>query len=294
MTNISDFCYEFLNQNLDFFDDLKKYDKDISIDTSNLEHYIHCNNNYSPFFSLMKQILEQVRYISCDEFINITNSNIDEICELINDDYEPVLIMTDANINKSNFYYNFYLLYHLKKRHIIIKYIYSNLYDLFDYEDIKNTIKCKISKKIIFIICDDVSYSGQQLAEHLTTGGEINLHNKNKIFLNIIALLPTAIETIKMFFQDIERDLIIPKKVILIKDTDSCSSIERCLINIFGKNYRNDLNLMDCYVLNKGKAIGEIFITKLFDDMTFGPDYVSRNSINISLVYLFQKYPDRL
>ena len=43
MENITEFCYRFLSENSNFFDDLKKYDTDLRIDTTHLDNYMKMN-----------------------------------------------------------------------------------------------------------------------------------------------------------------------------------------------------------------------------------------------------------
>ena len=290
--SIKDFCYSFLLQNSDHFDDLNKYDTGLHVDTTYLDNYMDINKNsgYEDFYDLIKTILQNTKYINCSDLACIINSNINELILLIENGYKPILIMTNESIDKSNIFYNFYLLNQLKKKNIEIDHIYFSLLDILNYEGeitkIRYEGELKSNNKIIIILCDDVSYSGTQLLEHLIPQKiKINFSDSDiKIFLNIVGLLPKAQKNILSCFIN-PSDLIIPKSVIIIKEEESCSSFRRCLLNTKGIEYLKNINLKDCYVLEKRND--KIFINKLFYDIRLLHD-----TKELSLLCLFYKYPD--
>jgi len=123
--NLSDLCYKILEQNGGLFEDLKKYDKDYSIDYETFDEYVSKTTGATKFLNLVRKVLERTKFIKCDDFINIFNGNINEICEYEKNGYNLILIMSDFQFEKSNIFFSFYFLYHLKKRGVNIKHIYS-------------------------------------------------------------------------------------------------------------------------------------------------------------------------
>lgn len=291
-TNLKDFCYEFIEENRCFLENLKYYDTDHSINKNILNEYISKQTCSIKYYSLIQKMLESVKYISCDEIIKILNKNIDEICNLIDckeRKYIPILITTDSYLKKSNVYFTLYFLYNLKKKGKYIDYIYEDIkVILLNSEDpqwIKDNILDYDSNNpphFLFIICDDITYSGNQISSHfepkLSYGKDkFKIADNIHIYLNFIAFLPQAIIKIKSVIES--KNLIIPKNSIQINKNDSCSSV-----NQFIKNNNINKKLYDSYIIIKDG--NKYSLVSQLDNYLYNP--------KASLVYPFYKYPDHV
>ena len=287
--NLSNDCYEFIEQNKLFFD-LKKYDIDHAINIDKINEYISHQTCSIEFFNFIKKLLESVKYISCDEIIQILNKNIEEICNFIDNKeikYIPILITTDSILTKSNVYFTLYFLYNLNIKSKKIDYIYKDIKDILINPEqwIKHNIinyETYNSPQFLFIICDDITYSGNQISTNfqpkLSYGkNKFDIPSNFYIYFNFIAFLPQAITKINSVIES--KNLIIPQNSILIKDDDSCSSV-----NQFIKNNNINTKLYDSYIIKKNNN-----------------KYILESQINnylyntkASLVYPFYKYPDHV
>ena len=107
MQNLYQTCYNFIDQNLEKFNDLSQYDIDHSQNMENIRTFIDSQTCCPGYFNFIKSMLEAVQYVSCDTFIRILNLNMDEIVRLVGtESYEPVLITTDDSLQKSNIFYS--------------------------------------------------------------------------------------------------------------------------------------------------------------------------------------------
>ena len=115
--NLIEYLYEFIESNKDFINDLKKHDSNALLYLKPIDYYIvnqPCGSNY---YSYIKSFLLKHTYISCEQFMDIIDKNINELLELRNKlDAIPILIVTTADLIKSNSFYNLYFLNQLGKK----------------------------------------------------------------------------------------------------------------------------------------------------------------------------------
>ncbi len=258
-------------------------------------------------------MLEAVQYVSCDTFIRILNLNMDEIVRLVGtESYEPVLITTDDSLQKSNIFYSLYMLKHLRDRGIIINHIYPFIKSVSEPPDeSKNLLNDRgdikipgipLDKKVLLILCDDISYSGTQISGHINKSSfgvpnyypdyglfnKIVLNPRIKIFLNVVGLLPPADNLIRSQFTNLS-NLIIPTNIIRFTGNLSVNDIINLKARESGLTVNNYKKLNDCWVLlRSGSTI------KLESKFSAENSLNSQSSTELSLVYPFQKYPDGL
>ena len=298
--NISNFCYEIIKQNNSIFNDLKQYDIDHTQNIQNIETFVTSQKCCKEYYNFIKIMLKSVKYISGDEFIRILDANITEIIKLIKDGYIPILIATSESISKSNIFYSLYFLNKMNEKGFKIEHIYDKIKNILDdnvVQNIKGTIGIASDKKILIILCDDISFSGSQLATHINETdfgpgfgeyqkNKLNLNNRIKIFLNVIGLLPSAKKLITNQFTNIQ-NLIIPTSIINLNDVVTIDKLINSQATLNNRSRGNYLKLIDCYVLlrNKDTIILEskLKVENIFND---------NNYLDLDLIYSFQKYPD--
>jgi hypothetical protein len=155
MTALSQICYDFIDGNPGIFE-LNQYDIDHTLDRAILESYTAqqtCSNKY---FDLLKYIYEQSTYISCQQFIEIYEANIDEIIEL-SAGRTLVVFFPIKEFNKSYFFFTLYFLHRLReKTGIVIEHIYP-------LTDTPVSLEDSTIVNPFIVTCDDFSYGGSQL-----------------------------------------------------------------------------------------------------------------------------------
>jgi hypothetical protein len=292
--NLSNLFYRLLLENLHLFD-LKKYDIDYSPDIDAITDYfktqkINKCGIYDHYYNLLLELTKSIKYISCDEFIDIYNKNFNQLLSLSQEGYILVFIIPNIKIGKSNFYFLLYTLSLFHKLGVRIHHIYENIDNI-----LSNIV---INNKILLIITDDFSYSGSQINNNLKKFIiTLDEHEYEiKYFLNIIGLTQLSKKNIIESLQ-YKKILIIPKHIIYIDETNKSYSIESFLDNYLKSNF-GDLSikvknaklnitdiiyLLDVYNLN----ITEKSIK--FEDTLFDFDYMFETG---NLIYLFSKYPD--
>lgn len=307
--NLSDFCYDFISQNHAIINDLKQYDIDYSQNLQAIRDFVQSQQCCKKYFQFIERMLNTTKYVSCDEFIRILSSNIIEIVNLAQNN-ELILIITGQSIVKSNIFYSLYTINKLLEKDVKINHIYEKLEDIVEEQGNIFNLKSSlcIRKNAVIIFCDDISYSGSQLSEHVNNirmyyppdqkdnyfgygkqnGKLLELNSNIQIFLNLIGLLPDAHDLIRAQFKNINtKQIIIPKATIyfsgivtidqLIQDE---ASKQQLTINQF-------LKLNDCYTLNRTeKSI--ILESQFTNHLRFNKSSIT----NLSLVYPFNKYPD--
>ena len=312
--NLSSFCYDFISQNHAIINDLKQYDIDYSQNIQAIRDFVESQQCCKKYFQFIERMLNTTKYVSCDEFIRILSSNIIEIVNLAQTN-ELILIITNESILKSNIFYSLYTLNKLLEKDVKINHIYEKLEDIIEEQENIFNLKSSlcIRKNAIIIFCDDISYSGSQLAEHINDinmyytldqkdkhsgygyaveysdkgyDKQLELNPNIQIFLNLIGILPTAHNLIKSQFKNTTQ-LIIPIATIcfsgivtldqLIQDE---ASKQQLTINQF-------LKLNDCYTLNRIKK--SIILESQF---TTHLRFNRPSTTELSLVYPFNKYPD--
>ena len=274
----NDIFYNFLDYNLE---ELK-----FNIDFDNIINYqieVDSNKHITDFFL---NILDQIKFYSYENFLSILNKNWDDIARISSDENNRLFLYFDvSDYKKSNFFYTVLTYLKLKQDGIEIEKIITDIYSY-------NTEASNPELKYYLIVCDDVSYSGEQLAGHLSYG-RIKFNPNAHIFLNLIAYTDTAFKSFASDFYNfnirfspnnnkeqlvigngVEKGVNNNMKDILIELTNS-EDETKMLINIDLFNlYEIDIN-KEIFTKNiiKKKKIFEIKNLK-------------------SMILLFQKYPD--
>ena len=130
-----------------------------------------CGNNFTNFLINFYDLVEANR-ITVNDFRTIYERGVNdliknsEICELV------LVIGLDMFITKSAFWISMYIYGKFKEKGFPIKYVVRTLSDIIDTNKENwmeyNKIKTKSGKRfIIALICDDVSYSGNQLGTEI-------------------------------------------------------------------------------------------------------------------------------
>ena len=209
-----------------------------------------------------------------------------------NKNYHPVLIVSKSALNKSNVFFSLYFLKILNMKGRTITHVYETIDDaLRDMAEIVPS-----GKRCLIIFCDDFSYSGKQLADHINSpykNKKVERNDNIKYYLNIIGWTFGAKNRIISEFEKSEDSLIIGTNSISISEKASENSVlhfvENYLVDKFGpvmfKEYGSKLfHLIDCYSLTYD-------YDKIIFSSLFGSQFIS-HSKDTSLIYLFNKYPD--
>lgn len=279
-------CYKLITENKHLFD-LKLYDQDHSMDIELIQKYIQdqpCSKEYN---KLLLELTKNIRYISCQEFIEIYDKNLLEIIELIQSGLIPIIILPDYIINKSFFFLTLYLLFNLQKNGIIIEYIYDAMtQEIFNEINQKEEKKDGVPKSFFLIFTDDFSYSGKQLFIELEKNSKIEM-NDCKFFLNIVGLTSNALTR----FNKIKKyGLIFPGYIIRIDENHSSLSINNFLKKYLGENFKREILLIDQYIIKINRESKQIKLIPSFFN-TFNKSQ-RKNTPTQTFIYLFMKYPD--
>ena len=309
--NLASFCYDFIKQNENIVSDLKQYDIEVSPNFDDIKNFISQRTCCNKYYNFIQEMITSIQYVSCDDIIEILKNNINEIVELVKQGYIPVLITTDDSISKSNGFFSLYTLYKLKQKGVELKHIYKTLATVIkksgDGFIMKESLKIDASKKVLIIFCDDISYSGNQLARHVNDLSlhvndfpagvfpgydmqqnyhKIKFNNEIKIFLNLCGLLPAARRLIGSQFKE-DSQLIIPPEVKIFKGILNLNNLIDDKASKTNQSKENFIKLNDCYILNRGES--NLVLESQFNKHL----QINNGDINVlSFVYPFHKYPD--
>jgi hypothetical protein len=315
--NLAKFCYDFIKQNEKIIYNLEQYNLNVSPDFDNIKNFILNRTCCNKYYNFIEEMLKNIQYVSCDEIINILENNINNIINYVSQtNCIPILITTLDSIGKSNCFFSLYTLYKLKEKGIMLSHIYARLDTVIeksgDIFNIKDSLNIKKDANVLIIFCDDISYSGKQLATHIndnsmhyikdqfprgiTSGfsteyriyNKLKFNDKIKIFLNVCGLLPEAHDLIVKQFE-IRDQLIIPSEVIKFKGILNLNELIKDQADKNNQSKDQFIKLNDCYILNKDDK-------KLVLESQFKTHLqIDKHDINIlSFVYPFHKYPDAL
>jgi hypothetical protein len=280
------FCYYIIDNNIDIFD-LSIHTENKSINLSNLYNYISSNQSCSvKYLNFIKVIFENIKYISNDEAIRILDDNIDEIINTFSE-YNHILFISNDfdNIKKSNFYFTLYFL----KRYRDIS---GKIIDDIVYSDYLTPIFN--DKKNLIILCDDVSYSGQQIVETLISKNLNNyLDNIKKkyssfmisIYLNIFGYTDIANNYICEYMPFTYSGLTVNSIKILFPQN------QQPIVNKISKVLQKISGSVNIFLISENIFNNDILIYKknnILSSLFFLFEYYDYN-----LVYLFLKYPDK-
>jgi hypothetical protein len=184
---LSEFIYGIINSVNPSFFDLKNYDNpSYVINKQKLLDYITRHPCSSRYYGFIYDMIDSVKYITCDEMIRVFQQNIFDIWSKHIDGYKLVIVIPpNATLEKSNIYYILYTLYHLRESFdIIIEHMFigNHLRKQFPYP-------LDDGSKYLLIFTDDFSYSGGQLRddyirESLNSFNVFKLKDKNKNVFN--------------------------------------------------------------------------------------------------------------
>ena len=262
----------FLNYKLDE----KKY----SLDIDNIVKYqedVKSNKHNTDFFL---KILEKSAFLSYEMFVEAINLNCSQIKEISEISTNKIVLYLDTGAyKKSNFFYTVLTYFKLNQLGITIDGIINDIKKYNGY--IKDTVN-----KYYLIICDDVSYSGNQLLGHLYIGKEKFKDNAN-IYLNIIGYTQKAYNTFALDFNEI--DIVYPPK----------NNAEQLIIGKGAKLLNN--NMED---IIKELTNNNIYNIELYNhyDLEINSENINNSVIEKKIIFplndletaiiLFQKYPD--
>jgi hypothetical protein len=213
--NISNLCYKFIEDNPNYFN-LKSPDfsKDHKIAIKKLEDYSKQQTCSSSYFKLMLDIYKKSHYIGPEDFIQYYTSSVKKL-HSIGDKKNIILLLPGYKFNpgepvdftKSNYYFTLYFmkLYrdvtgeNMKNVYPMIikggKHVYINELNI---DGIINKLRDTTGKESTLVICDDFSYSGEQLSYII--GDVIPVRQNVDLYLVICGMTNTAkgkIESIK-------------------------------------------------------------------------------------------------
>jgi len=305
--NISDLCYEFIDANLNYFDlEKPEFSKDHKIAIEKLEEYTNQQTCSSSYFRLMLDIYKKSHYIGPKEFIQYYTSSVNK---LHSDEKNIILLLPGYKFNpgeqvdftKSNYYFTLYFmkLYRdvtgekMKNVYPMIikggKHVYINELNI---DGIIDKLKETTGKESALVICDDFSYSGEQLSYII--GDVIPVRQKVDLYLVICGMTNTAkikLAGIKSKYNydkpKVNINIIFPDEGGYFLDENDFSSV---LKNIMIEN-KVLMMSQDEYI----KQHDMFLISKHGDTL-----YVNRQfnhlygRITNSLTYPFFKYPDHV
>ncbi len=288
-TQLVNFFYELVEKNKEFLD-LKKYDIDHSMNFDEFDEFIELNPHLKERLEIIKTFYSHTLYVSCQDFIDILNKNIDEIVSDYNDFYHILVVPQNLNSQKSNFYFILYFLHNYKiKTNNTIKYIFT---------DIDTAIAYNLpNDKKLLIFCDDFVYSGRQLGSELNKSiAYDNIIKKKyevKIYLNIVGITQKA-KFLLLSSSVTENDLIFSKNCI-----QSTPSFLNTMLDMSKINF-NDYGIdFDTKIKKLHKYIYDVdFLSIIFNSNAITIDSIFQKIKNkmfdsdVSMVYLFSKYPD--
>jgi hypothetical protein len=316
----SNSVYDFIENNKNILN-LVNYSKDTNIDMNIInEHQIkqECSIKYLNF---IKKILENVKVFEYNEIMQILRNNIIYLNELITrENYIPILIMTSSALEKSNIYFSLlFLKYYETFFNKKIKYIFPGIRMLIDERGNRCFFDNNdhfLNQKLLFILCDDISYSGSQLSSHINPEknnifGDASLEldpkfiynvfgNKDDaIFLNIIAYLKKAKDKIMRNFEGAEMQ----KKVIFGNNLKPLNINLKIILDKLANEEKKTIDKLiaenDLYILQYNSSKKIFCIKRVFYDefqINFKKDDEDKkkNKIELSLIYPFFKFPDDL
>jgi hypothetical protein len=281
--------------------DLKKFDIDHSIKLQILNTYTDNQTCSKAYFDLVKHIFEKSTYISCDDFIEKYDERIDELITNYSDKNLIVCIPTDIPtkteiLTKSNFYFTLYFLYRYREnKGEPIEYVHGYRWNIRNKPitvDIENPL---------FIICDDFVYSGTQISNTIVyCFSKITTLSPIEIYLCIIGKTLHSQKKFEKFrVGRFNYNVIIPQNLleqsvqpvtlrdVLIDKIHEDNHIEKSIINddvIYDFVAQNNMYILEV-VDNEIFAIEQFFKTHAVGDSEI-------DRLNITLTYLFFKYPD--
>ena len=299
--DLKNFILKIIDQNSNIFtnfcDKITETDRNYKIDNTIINRYLEkvkCNTKALKF---KREIIKNIRLVECNEFETIINKNIEGIVKLNGEGYKICLPIGDQSLKKSNFFYSLLTIFKLKNKSIDFEIFYKSdeVFDKYGREE-----------KVLIVLCDDVSYSGNQLSSHINsklTGGlqnsfyvlnigdlskKLSFLNPNmKYYLNIIGYSETAKNAIEKQFKssDISSRLIYGSGALYFSNSELFSSMRKYLTEKYRTSYRDTILLNSSYSIIKKDD--KLYVVK--ENIINHAEHM----LDLSLIILFQKYPER-
>ena len=284
-TNFSDTMYKFIDENLELFalhNVMEDHSMNIDCLTKYIEHQRENEKTSKLFWDFYEYFYKNIIYISNNDIIEQYEKNAHEIYNLSKNvhengvEYHIIIILTNE-ISKSDYYFTLYFLH-----------LYRNLYPD-DYQnihvimesDIISGIVNDVSKHTIYIITDDVCYSGGQMHETIKHryrkqfSRYKNGKDKNySIYINVIGMTDISLNLI---------DTITWVKIIIPNECLTYKNITyNAIFNKYCKEYNYDMKIesVDMFFFTAKDRTLKSFTREL------------RIKMNLPLIYLPYKYPD--
>ena len=280
----------FIKENPTLFK-LKRHDKpEYRIDLANITKLIKQHPD-SPFFKFLKLAAENATYIDYDKFNHIYNKNADEIQALVDlRHYTHIILILDVDdyvINKSNYMLTLYFYKLLKARNLNILIVPTQRGVI-----TRPIIPANQRSKPLYVLCDDIVYSGNQLSDSLYSIINRNqLHIDSHFYLGLIGYTPAAKlrinEVVCKTFNKLNGTRICNATNIIYgrSSLEISNNVESLLEK--HPEYKHPIQTMlndefKLYVKNNCAAIDGDFRNIIF------------NSPKLTLSYVFFKYPDEV
>ena len=307
--NISDLCYKFIDANPNYFNLTNgAFSKNHEIAIEELEKYANQQTCSKPYFQLMTDIYKKSHYIGPEEFIQYYTSSVNKL-HSIGDEKNIILLLPGYKFNpgepvdftKSNYYFTLYFmkLYrdvtgeNIKNVYPMIikggKHVYINELDI---DVIINELRETTKKESTLVICDDFSYSGEQLSYII--GNVIPVRQEVDLYLVICGMTNTAKRKLGNIKSKYEYDnpklninIIFPDEGGYFLDENDFSSVLKNIMienNVLMMSQDEYIKQHDMFLISKhGDAL---YVYRQFNNL-YG-------RITNSLTYPFFKYPDHV
>ncbi len=282
--------------------------KDYKINMHKIDEYIQTCNH--PFFKFIKLAAEKSTYIDKNTFIHKYAENANEIKQIIHDkEYVgAILLLNTETVDKSNFIFTLYMYTLLKHIDVNVEFILLNKWKK------NNTYPLSLTKYLL-VLCDDVSYSGDQLISSITLDIRIqkNISNAN-LYISIVAISERAYNKIQNLIYDksggfTQYTLFFPSNRIkidytvqkLIRELITNKNLQDYVFNGEYDSYKklaensneyknltnvsniDEIMMFDMIILHRKHNELEYSLYKLFAE---------RSVLYTTFTYIFYKYPD--
>lgn len=317
--NISDLCYKFIDANPNYFNLTNgAFSKNHDIAIEKLEEYANQQTCSKPYFQLMTDIYKKSHYIGPEEFIHYYTSSVNKL-HSIGDEKNIILLLPGYKFNqgepvdftKSNYYFTLYFmkLYrdvtgeNIKNVYPMIikggKHVYINELDI---DVIINELRETTKKESTLVICDDFSYSGEQLSYII--GNVIPVWQEVDLYLVICGMTNTAkikLGNIKSIYENenpkLNINIIYPDEGGYFLDKNDFLSVLYYEIMQKNKTEHKTRETKEREVMEYIKENDMYLISKWVNNNNLEVNNQFNNlygRITNSLTYPFFKYPDQV
>lgn len=269
---------------------LKKYETKDSlkpIDMSFINSIIAQRQNCSyNFMTLMKFMYEHTVCINANYIIDKLNKNLEEIYRKFNNRTHILHISNIYSRDKSNFFFILYFILHYNLKFKKPIYVYSKE---FNKRYIDSVYK---DKPVLFIICDDFSYSGTQIHievvklknEHIAIKYE-GAYKDYLIYINVFGYTINAFNKIN---QTKIKYLYLPEHI--KPYNNSVREIFTTFIKYNKIDVNNFIKKYDVFIVGTDNKIKSLLYNILFYERIANEVKL----LDTYLIYLYYKFPDFL